>query len=195
LVDNDSQHHNNLIIDQFTKQAIPFTQNAAHSAEYAVKRLITLSDVSKKDTVLDVACGSGLVSCELAKVAHHITGIDITPAMIEQANLLKQQKNLNNIKYEIGDVSHLPYDDASFSLVVTRYSFHHLVESSSVLSEMKRVCMRKGRVVVIDVTPASDKVEMYNYIEKLRDPSHVKALTFAELQEMFKEMGSGHNKP
>ena len=184
----------NLIIDQFTKQAIPFTQNAAHSAEYAVKRLITLSNVSKKDTVLDVACGSGLVSCELAKVAHHITGIDITPAMIEQANLLKQQKNLNNIKYEIGDVSHLPYDDASFSLVVTRYSFHHLVDPSSVLSEMKRVCMRKGRVVVIDATPASDKVDMYNYVEKLRDPSHVKALTFAELQEMFKEMGSDHNK-
>jgi tRNA/tmRNA/rRNA uracil-C5-methylase (TrmA/RlmC/RlmD family) len=96
------------VIDQFTKQAIPFTQNAAHSAEYAVKRLVTLCNVSKKDAVLDLACGSGLVSCELAKVAHHITGIDITPAMIEQANLLKQEKNLNNIKYEIGDVAHLP---------------------------------------------------------------------------------------
>jgi tRNA/tmRNA/rRNA uracil-C5-methylase (TrmA/RlmC/RlmD family) len=65
---------------------IPFTQNAAHSAEYAVKRLVTLSNVSEKDTVLDVVCGSGLVSCELAKVTCHVTGIDITPAMIEQAN-------------------------------------------------------------------------------------------------------------
>lgn len=142
------EYHNEVIIDQFTKQAILFAQNAAHSAEYAVKRLIILSDVSKKGTVLDVACGSGLVSCELARVPHHITGIDITPAMIEQANLLKQEKNLNNLKYEIGDVSHLPYGDASFSLVVTRYSFHHLVDPSSVLSEMNRVCMRKGRVVV-----------------------------------------------
>ena len=129
MVDTDSQSHNDLIIDQFTKQAIPFTQNAAHSAEYAVKRLVASNNVSKKDTVLDVACGSGLVSCELAKVAYHITGIDITPAMIEQANLLKQEKKLNNIKYEIGDVTHLPYVDASFSLVVTRYSFHHLVSS------------------------------------------------------------------
>jgi ubiquinone/menaquinone biosynthesis C-methylase UbiE len=103
--------------------------------------------------------------------------------------LLKQEKNLNNLKYEIGDVSHLPYADASFSLVVTKYSFHHLVDPYSVLGEMKRVCMRKGRVVVIDATPASDKVDMYNYVEKLRDPSHVKALTFAELQEMFKEIG------
>ena len=155
-------------------------------AEYAIKRLVTLSNVSKKDTVLDVACGSGLVSCELASVVHHVTGIDITPAMIEQANLLRQEKNLCNIKYEIGDVTHLPYGDESFSIVITRYSFHHLVDPHSVLSEMKRVCIPKGRVVVIDATPAYD---MYNYVEKLRDPSHVKALTFAELLEMFKEIG------
>ena len=54
---------------------------------------------------------------------------------------------------------------------------------------MKRVCIPKGRVVVIDATPTSDRVDMYNYVEKLRDPSHVKALTFAELQKMFKEVG------
>jgi ubiquinone/menaquinone biosynthesis C-methylase UbiE len=109
--------------------------------------------------------------------------------MIEQANLLRQEKNLYNIKYEIGDVTHLPYSDASYSIVVTRYSLHHLVDPHSVLSEMKRVCISKGRVVVIDATPASDKADMYNYVEKLRDPSHVRALTIAELLEMFKEMG------
>jgi ubiquinone/menaquinone biosynthesis C-methylase UbiE len=189
LVETDSGYHNDLIIDQFTKQAIPFTQNAAHSAEYAIKRLVTLSNVSKNDTVLDVACGSGLVSCELSRVVHHVTGIDITPAMIEQANLLRQEKNLYNIKYEIGDVTDLPYSDASFTIVITRYSFHHLLDPYSVLSEMERVCMQEGRVIVIDATPPSDKADMYNYVERLRDPSHVKALTLAELLEMFKEKG------
>jgi ubiquinone/menaquinone biosynthesis C-methylase UbiE len=72
--------------------------------------------------------------------------------MIEQANLLRQQMNLYNIKYEIGDVTHLPYDDGSFSIVITRYSFHHLVDPYLILNEMKRVCIPKGRVVVIDVT-------------------------------------------
>jgi ubiquinone/menaquinone biosynthesis C-methylase UbiE len=189
LVETDSGDHNDLIIDQFTKQAIPFTQNAAHSAEYAIKRLVTLSNVSKNDTVLDVACGSGLVSCELSRVVHHVTGIDITPAMIDQANLLRQEKNLCNIKYEIGDVSHLPYGEESFSIVITRYSFHHLLDPHSVLSEMKRVCITKGRVVVIDATPTADTVDIYNYVEKLRDPSHVKALTFAGLQKMVQEIG------
>jgi hypothetical protein len=54
---------------------------------------------------------------------------------------------------------------------------------------MERVCMQEGRVIVIDATPPSDKADMYNYVERLRDPSHVKALTLAELLEMFKEQG------
>jgi ubiquinone/menaquinone biosynthesis C-methylase UbiE len=98
---------------------------------------------------LDVARGSGLISCELSKVANDITGIDITPTMIQQANLLKQEKNLKNVKYEIGDVAQLPYADESFSLVVTRYSFHHLVDPSSVLSEMKRVCVIHHFILLI----------------------------------------------
>ena len=64
-----------------------------------------------------------------------------------------------------------------------------MIDPYLVLSEMKRVFIPKGRVVVIDATPTSDRVDMYNYVEKLRDPSHVKALTFAELQKMFKDIG------
>ena len=143
----DTKFHNELIIDQFTKQAIPFTQNTAHSAVQAANRLYQLNCIIENDSVWDVACGSGLVSCELAKIVKHVT--DITPAMLEQANLLKRQKNLINIRYDIGDLSNLPYGDASFSLVVTRYSFHHFVDPYKVLSEMKRVCSANGRVAVI----------------------------------------------
>ena len=185
----NSNYHNELVIDQFTKQAIPFTRNAAHSAELAVNRLYELNCVKKKDKVLDVACGSGLVSCELAKGVEHVTGIDITPAMLEQANLLKQEKNLENIKYDIGDVYNLPYNNASFSMVITRYSFHHFVDPYKVLREMKRVCTARGRIVVIDATPAAEKVDMYNYVEKLRDPSHTRAFTLVELKEMFEKAG------
>ena len=44
-----------------------------------------MAGVCPKDDVLDVACGPGLVACALAPAARHVTGIDITPAMIEQA--------------------------------------------------------------------------------------------------------------
>ncbi len=187
--ENSSSYHNDLIIDQFTKQAIPFANLAAHSHEETFKLLFTLSNASDKDTVLDVACGPGLLACEFAKATLHVTGIDLTPAMIEQAKILQQQKGMNNITWDIGDVTHLPYDDASFSLVVTRYSFHHMIDPALVLDEMKRVCHPGGRVVIVDVTPQADKINAYNYVEKLRDPSHVRALTFEELHEMIDKAG------
>ena len=185
---SSSPCHNELI-DQFTKQAIPFANMAAHSYEDAFKLLSALSGPGQKDTVLDVACGPGLLACEFAKVTSQVTGIDLTPAMIEQAKVLEQQKGLNNITWDIGDVTHLPYDDASFSLVVTRYSFHHMIDPASVLSEMKRVCISGGRIAIVDVTPQADKIDAYNYVERLRDPSHVRALPFAELAGMIEKAG------
>lgn len=52
---------------------------------------------------------------------------------------------------------------------------------------MKRVCIPRGRVAVIDVTPPEGKANAYNHMEKLRDPSHVGALSFTELRYMMKD--------
>ena len=181
--------HNALIVEQFTQQAIPFSNKREHSNEDEFKLMYSITQVSPQDTVLDIACGSGLVACAFAKVAKHVTGIDITPAMIRRANLLQQQQQLQNLTWQIGDVLPLPYPDASFSMIITRYSFHHFLNPQAVLDEMCRVCMRGGRVAVIDVTPEADKAIAYNNMEKLRDPSHTKALPLTELQKIMHQAG------
>jgi len=79
MTNHNKQDHQAKIIDQFSRQAIPFTQVPGHFD--AMQILIKLSEVCQKDTVLDVACGPGMVACEFAKHAGHVTGIDITPAM------------------------------------------------------------------------------------------------------------------
>jgi ubiquinone/menaquinone biosynthesis C-methylase UbiE len=76
-----ADEHQRLILEQFTRQAVPFSQMQNHSPEL----LLAASGVGPTDTVLDVACGPGLMACVFAKVARHVTGIDLTPAMIEQA--------------------------------------------------------------------------------------------------------------
>ena len=81
--------------------------------------MLKLSDPKHDDTVLDVACGAGLVACEFAKVVSHVVGIDLTTAMIEQTKRLQKEKDLRNIDWRIGDVSNLPFEDDSFSLTVT----------------------------------------------------------------------------
>jgi ubiquinone/menaquinone biosynthesis C-methylase UbiE len=186
---NNKIHHNDNIISQFTKQAIPFTQLSQHSNQFGLELVLKLSEPKQSDSVLDIACGTGIVSCEFAKIASQVTGIDLTPAMIEQAKILQKDNNLNNITWKIGDVSNLPFDDNVFSIVVTRYSFHHIIEPKKVLEEMKRVCVSGGKIMIIDVTPDKDKVDAYNHVEKLRDSSHVKALTFSELERMMKDAG------
>ena len=178
--------HQRLIVDQFTKQAIPFSQMPDHSPEL----IRTASQVGPTDTVLDVACGPGLLACSFAQIACHVTGIDLTPAMIEQAKALQQSHRLANLTWQIGDVLPLPFAHASFSLVFTRYSFHHFLDPKAVLAEMVRVCAPGGRVVVVDVfTTGPEQAEAFNRMERLRDPSHVRALSLEELAGLFHETG------
>ena len=109
--------------------------------------------------------------------------------MIEQAKQIQKEKKLGNLTWKIGDIITLPFDDSSFSLVITRYSFHHLLDPQKILEDMIRVCKHGGRIVIIDVTPESSKANEYNKVEKLRDPSHVKAFTFKELTNLMEESG------
>jgi len=75
--------HTDIVVDQFTRQATPFANAAAMRDEEALKLLVEFSGATAADTVLDVACGPGLVVAAFAKVVRHSTGIDLTPAMIE----------------------------------------------------------------------------------------------------------------
>lgn len=179
--------HQEIIIDQFTRQAIPFTQVPAHSNEESLRLLIQVAGLFHEDDVLDVACGSGIVACAFAPLANHVTGIDITPAMLEQAQSMAEQRGLSNLTWQQGDIESLPFADARFSLVLSRYAFHHFLNPKIVLEEMIRVCRPGGRILIADVALPPEKVEAYNALEKLRDPSHTRALTLEDFQSLFSQ--------
>ena len=179
-----------LIVEQFTKQAVPFSEMPHHNDEDTNRLVIETAGIGPEDTVLDVACGPGLITCAVARIAHHVTGIDITPAMIDEARKRQQSTGLMNMEWKIGDVTPLPFAGSSFSAVITRYSFHHFLEPETVLTEMVRVCQPGGRVAVVDVFMSTpEQSEAYNRMEKLRDPSHTRALLLAELTGMFHDAG------
>ena len=179
--------HNQIIVEQFSQQAVPFAQKPGHSD--AMQMLIEMSGVSGEDQVLDVACGPGLVACAFAPHARQVTGIDITPAMIEQARRLQSEKQLKNLTWQVGDVLPLPFPEASFSIVLTRYSLHHFLNPEAVLAEMVRVCRTGGRVMVADVVLPPEKAGAYNRMERQRDPSHTRALTYPEMAEIVGASG------
>lgn len=177
------KRHLSKIVDQFSKQAIPFAELDIHMD--AMDMLVEMSGVHNGDTVLDVACGPGLVACEFARHASRVTGIDIMEAMIEKARGMQKQKNFGNVEWVCGNANPLPFEDGAFSLVITRYSFHHFLEPPKALREMIRVCSPGGRVLVADVCVREGHSEEYDRMEKLRDDSHVHALTESEFAGMF----------
>jgi ubiquinone/menaquinone biosynthesis C-methylase UbiE len=181
--------HNTEILDQFTRQAEGFAQAYTTRNEDVLERMIRAAQCSPEDATLDVACGPGVVACAFARVARHATGIDLTPAMLDQARKTQSEQGLTNMTWDEGDVTVLPYRDAQFDVVTCRYVFHHLADPLVVLREMARVCRPGGRVVVADCTPREDCAEAYDTVEILRDPSHTRGLPVAELAALFPAAG------
>ena len=123
-----SDAHRDAILDQFTRQAVPFATAPSIRDEAALRMVIEFSGCRSDDTVLDVACGPGILACAFAHVALHVTGIDLTPAMLERARLLQREQSLTNVTWRQGDVLPLPFDEGAFTLVVSRFAFHHLLD-------------------------------------------------------------------
>lgn len=185
----DVTSHRALTIDQFTKQAIPFAQLPGHSS--ALDLLVTMANPTAADEALDVACGPGLVACHFAPFVEHITGIDITPEMIRQAQKAQSERRLANMTWHVGAASPLPFADSAFSLAITRYSFHHFQNPSAVVSELIRVLRPGGRLLIADVAQPADKAEGYDEIEWIRDPSHVRVLRREEFADLFASSSLG----
>jgi ubiquinone/menaquinone biosynthesis C-methylase UbiE len=187
----DPQSHHRRILDEFTRRADAFATVPAITNTEALNLLVRMSGAGPGDTILDVACGAGLVVCAFAPVVRHATGIDLTPAMIERAQALQQEKGLTNITWQVGDVLPLPYADESFSIVTCRYALHHFEDPAAVLAEITRVLAPNGKVVLVDMyaSPEAEKAAAFNRMEQLRDPSHVRALPLEELETLSRQAG------
>jgi ubiquinone/menaquinone biosynthesis C-methylase UbiE len=186
-----SARHDAVTVEQFTKQAEPFAALHTLRTDAEIVRLMCEAARPRPGAaVLDVACGPGLVALALAESAGHVTGLDLTPAMLDKARELQRRGGRPNLSWVLGRADALPYPRASFDAVVTRFSFHHLTEPAKALAEMVRVCRPGGRVVVCDVymTTAEQAAE-YDRLERLRDPSHVRALPLEELRALLRQAG------
>ena len=188
---SDPKPHHRRILEEFTRRAEAFATAPPITDSEALNLLVRMSGAGPQDTALDVACGAGLVVCALAPLVQHATGIDLTPAMIERAQALQEEKGLTNITWQVGDVLPLPYADKSFSIVTCRYALHHFEDPAAVLAEITRVSATNGKVVLVDmyVSPEPEKAAAFNRMEQLRDPSHVRALPLEALEELSRQAG------
>jgi SAM-dependent methyltransferase len=180
----ESESHDATILDQFTRQAEPFAQRHGYGKDPILELMADCAAVCPSDSVLDVACGPGIISCYFAKLARHVTGLDFVPAMLDRARLYQTEQQVESVTWQLGSSTDLPFADNTFDRVITRFSFHHFLDPLASLREMKRVAKPGGTVLVCDVAPSAVTQAAFNDWEILRDPSHTRALALAEFEAL-----------
>ncbi len=137
-----------------------------HFAKYlepgALEFLARLS-IAPGTRMLDVACGAGQIAIPAAQAGVHVTGVDIATNSIEQA---RAQAEGLDARFDEGDAEMLPYEDASFDLVVSLIGAMFAPRPEQVAAELVRVCRPGGRIVMANWTPEGFVGLMFKTIGK-----------------------------
>jgi len=111
---------------------------------------------NKPQKVLDVACGPGSLTFQLARAGHNVTGVDISPDMLRFA---KRDDSLN-MRYIQGDATSLEFSDSVFDASTISFGLHDMPENIAieVLSEMKRVTKNQGTIVIVEYNRSCNSI-------------------------------------
>ncbi len=187
-----SEEHDRLVREQFRIQASAFDQQVgSRGYDHVLAWIMGLLELDDSLTVLDVAAGTGIVAREIAPLVKAVVALDSTPEMLEQGRQQAAAAGLANLEFLQSDAQRLPYPDGFFDLVTCRLGMHHFFDPQVQANEMVRVCRPGGQVAIIDITTTEDSAAatLHNQLERLRDPSHTRALTVAELTQIAEQAG------
>jgi ubiquinone/menaquinone biosynthesis C-methylase UbiE len=180
-----------LIREEFSRQAETMASAALFNDAGVLARIREAAQITASTRILDVACGPGIVIAALAPGAAEAVGCDITPHMLEKLRQRCAKAGLTNVRAVPGRAEALPFEDATFDVVVSRSALHHFPDPAAALREMARVVRSGGRVIAVDVTAAedADAAALHNALEIIRDPSHVRMLPKSELHAQLAAAG------
>ena len=121
-------------------------RTAENSAAYLLPHL------APGQHLLDVGCGPGTISLDLARrvAPGSVIGIDAASGVLAQAEAARLRAGVENVRFESGDVYHLTFDDASFDVVHAHQVLQHLTNPVRALTEMRRVLRPNGWLAVRD---------------------------------------------
>ncbi len=127
------------------------TRTAADSAAYLLPHL------RAGDDLLDIGCGPGTITLDLAEAVGSgtVVGIDAVEAPLAEARRLAAERGDSSTRFEVGDVYELPWDTGTFDAVHAHQVLQHLADPVAALREMARVTRPGGIVAARDADYAS----------------------------------------
>ncbi|WP_263641686.1 class I SAM-dependent methyltransferase [Neisseria zalophi] len=117
--------HNDLIDKQFSSQANLYLQSSVHASGQEFALMAQQVQQLQQPTVLDLGCGAGHVSFNVAPWAHKVIAYDLSKDMLNLVAKTAKERGLDNIEIEQGIAELLPFADDSFDMVISRFSAHH----------------------------------------------------------------------
>jgi ubiquinone/menaquinone biosynthesis C-methylase UbiE len=103
------------------------------------------------DSILELGCGTGKNTTLLAQIGRHVSAVDFSQGMIEQA---RQKLSLNNVTFALADITRpWPYREQSFDLVVCNLVLEHISDLSFIFAQAFRVLRDGGRLFVSELHP------------------------------------------
>lgn len=131
-----------MIVEHYRSSPEDYLIYLMHIATYDFARQYTSGK-----RVLDYGCGSGYGSSRIAKSAIHVTAVDVAADAIAHA---REQFAAPNLEFlEIDSTQPLPFEDDSFDTVLSFQVFEHVADTSSYLSEIRRVLAPGGHLVLV----------------------------------------------
>ncbi|WP_376789542.1 class I SAM-dependent methyltransferase [Thermoflexus sp.] len=175
----------------FSRHAPAYTVSPSHRAGEDLRRLVALLAPAGQGRLLDIATGSGHTALAMASWVEEVVGLDLTPAMGAEFMRQASAQGFPWMRFVVGAVEALPFPDGAFHWVTCRRAAHHFPNLSHALAEMKRVLAPGGRIGIVDMIAPADleAARFLNELERIRDPSHQRALGLEEWREQIRGAG------
>ncbi|MFI5395864.1 MAG: class I SAM-dependent methyltransferase [Candidatus Binatia bacterium] len=171
----------------FGQRASLYTASASHIDPQVLARVVELCAPQPDWSVLDIATGTGHTAFALAPHVACVVGVVLTPEMLAEAERLRTERAVANVKFRVADVHHLPFETACFDLITCRRAAHHFSNITAAIGEMRRVLRVGGRLVIDDRSvPDDDFVDAcMNQLDRYHDESHIRQYRPIEWRQML----------
>jgi ubiquinone/menaquinone biosynthesis C-methylase UbiE len=167
---------------QYAPRAQDYVTSEVHSAGADLDQIEAELRGHGGARVLDLGCGGGHVSYRAAPHVGHVVACDVTQRMLDVVAATAAERGLANISVQQAAAEQLPFPDASFDVVLSRFTTHHWQDMEAGLRQARRVSKAGGLGVFVDTIAPTDRVldSHLQAIELLRDASHVRNYSVAE---------------
>jgi SAM-dependent methyltransferase len=174
----------------FVPNAVFTTPVAAHMVEFA--------EIKPGEAVLDVGTGTGVVAITAARAGASVTGLDLTPSLLDVARQNSSIAGLDAIQWVEGDVENLPFPDRHFDVVVSQFGHMFAPRPGVTLSEMRRVLKPGGRIAFATWPPEHFFGRLFGFVRKYSPPPPTGAapsMQWGNPAIVTERLGSGFEPP